>query len=211
MLLPGMTYKRVQVTRNNCVNNLKQVSLAFLQWGLDNNDKLPMEVSVTNGGAMEAVMAGNVAAVFRVMSNELNTPKILVCPDDMRRIQATSFSKVVPVGGAYSGVYFANGSNLSYFVYLDSDSSTTQMLLTGDDNLLVGGKATRDGVAINGAPVRSGILSLWTNLPVAWSPERHEKKGNIGLADGSVQGFTSSKLAEALRNTGLATNRLAIP
>ncbi|MCC6822743.1 MAG: hypothetical protein IT579_18595 [Verrucomicrobia subdivision 3 bacterium] len=59
--------------------------------------------------------------------------------------------------------------------------------------------------------MRSGILSLWTNLPVAWSPERHEKKGNIGLADGSVQGFTSSKLAEALRNTGAATNRLAFP
>lgn len=170
-----------------------------------------MEVSVTNGGAMEAVMAGNVAAVFRVMSNELSTPQILVCPGDKRRIQATTFSESAAADRNFPGVYFSNSSNTSYFVYLDSNPSTPQMLLVGDDNLLVGGKATRAGVAINGAPVMPGILSLWTNLPVAWSPERHEKIGNIGLADGSVQGFSSSRLVEALRNTGAATNRLAFP
>ena len=194
-----------------CSNNLKQVSLAFRQWSLDNNDKLPMEVSVTNGGAMEAVLAGNVAAVYRVMSNELSTPKILVCPEDKRRIQTTTFSESAAAGGNFPGVYFSNNSNASYFIHLAPSSSTSQMLWVGDDNLLVGGKATGAGVAIKGLPVPSGILSLWTNLPVAWSAERHEKMGNIGLADGSVQGFSSSKLAEALRNTGAATNRLAFP
>ncbi|MBP9901832.1 MAG: hypothetical protein IT579_08995 [Verrucomicrobia subdivision 3 bacterium] len=194
-----------------CSNNLKQVSLAFRQWSLDNNDKLPMEVSVTNGGAMEAVLAGNVAAVYRVMSNELSTPKILVCPEDKRRIQTTTFSESAAAGGNFPGVYFSNNSNASYFIHLAPSSSTSQMLWVGDDNLLVGGKATGAGVAIKGLPVPSGILSLWTNLPVAWSAERHEKMGNIGLADGSVQGFSSSKLAEALRNTGAVTNRLAFP
>jgi prepilin-type processing-associated H-X9-DG protein len=211
MLLPGLTAKRVQVNRTSCVNNLKQVSLAFRQWALDNNDKFPTEVSVTNGGAMESVMAGNVAAVFQVMSNELSTPKLLFCPDDKRRIQATTFYKAAPVGGAYPGVYFSNSSNASYFVNLDSDSSTPQMLLLGDDNLLVGGKATINGVAIKGVPVKQGVLSLWTNTPVAWSDERHKKQGNVGLADGSVQGYSSSRLAEALRSTGAATNRLVFP
>jgi prepilin-type processing-associated H-X9-DG protein len=145
------------------------------------------------------------------MSNELSTPKILFCPEDKRRIQATTFAKTVPTSGINEGVCFSNSSNASYFVHLDSDSSTPQMLLLGDDNLLIGGKATIDGVAIKGIPVKSGVLSLWTNTPVAWSDERHKKKGNIGLADGSVQEFTSSRLAEALHNTGVATNRLAFP
>jgi prepilin-type N-terminal cleavage/methylation domain-containing protein len=36
----------------NCVNNLHQIGLAYRSWAGDNNDKFPMEVSVTNGGAM---------------------------------------------------------------------------------------------------------------------------------------------------------------
>lgn len=211
VLLPALAGPKHHKPGLRCSNNLKQVSLAFRQWGLDNNDKLPMEVSVTNGGAMEAAIAGDLATVFRVMSNELSTPKILFCPEDKRRIQATTFSKAAPDGGIAQGVYFSNSSNASYFVNLNSDSSTPQMLLLGDDNWLVGGKATISGVAIKGVAVKPGILSLWTNTPVAWSEARHDKKGNIGLADGSVQAFTSSKLAEALRNTGAATNRLAFP
>jgi prepilin-type processing-associated H-X9-DG protein len=47
--------------------------------------------------------------------------------------------------------------------------------------------------------------------PVAWNDTRHLKQGNVGLADGSVQGFSSNKLREALANTGVETNRLAMP
>ena len=211
MLLPAMHGYKSKSGNIKCTNNLKQVSLAFRQWALDNNDKLLTEVSVTNGGAMEAVLAGDVATIFRVMSNELSTPKILFCPEDKRRIQATSFSKVAPFGGAYSGVYFSNSSNASYFVNLNSDFSTPQMFLLGDDHWLVGGKANLDGVAIKGVPVNPGLLLLGTNTPVAWSHERHRKQGNVGLADGSVQVFSSRRLAEALRISGAATNRLAFP
>ena len=211
LLTPAMTGNKASATSIQCCNNLIQVNLAFRQWALDNNDKFPTEVSVTNGGAMEAVMAGDAATIFQVMSNELSTPKILVCPTDQKRIQATTFSRAASVGGAYPGVYFSNNSNVSYFVNLNSDSSTPQMFLLGDDNLLVGGKGTVGGVATKGVPAPSGVLSLWTNTPVAWSDERHKKKGNVGLADGSVQGFSSSKIAEALRNSGVATNRLAMP
>jgi prepilin-type processing-associated H-X9-DG protein len=30
----------------------------------------------------------------------------------------------------------------------------------------------------------------------------HQRQGNVGLADGSVQAFSRSRLQEALRNTG---------
>ena len=35
--------------------------------------------------------------------------------------------------------------------------------------------------------------------------------GNVGLADGSVQQMTTSRLQESLHQTGLATNRLLMP
>ena len=171
-----------------CVSLLKQIGVAYRLWAGDNNDKYPMVVSVTNGGAMDLVAAGNVAACFRVMSNELSTPKILVCPQDTHRVWATNFS-------------ILNNSNISYFVGLDATNETNpRRLLSGDDNL-----------AIDGVPVKSGVLQLPADAPVAWTKARHKFVGNIGLADGSVQQVTTDGLQEALLQTGQATNRLAIP
>src|SRR4026208_106088 len=76
---------RARVKRINCTCNLKQVGLSYKQWALDNQDRYPMQVSVTNGGTMEFVNSGVVWVHFRVLSNELSTPKVLSCPADEGR------------------------------------------------------------------------------------------------------------------------------
>jgi prepilin-type processing-associated H-X9-DG protein len=187
LILPVLAMAKRKTSKISCVSDLKQVGIAFRLWEGDNNDKYPMAVSLTNGGAMELIATGNVAACFRVMSNELNTTKILLCPDDTRRVLATNWSTL-------------NNSNISYFVGLDAVESKPQMFLSGDDNF-----------AIGGVPVKSGVLQLLTNTPVTWTKGRHKLYGNIGLADGSVQQLTTDGLQQALQRTGVATNRLAIP
>lgn len=185
----------------NCVNNLKQIALAFRIWEGDNGDKYPMQVSVTNGGAMELALAGNVAGIFRTMSNELATPKVLFCSLDSKRTMAADFA-----GGL-------SPANISYFVGLDAEDRYPQMILCGEDNL-----------EVNGVRVRPGILNLATNAtvertenerhgrPQQWSfRKQHFRIGNIGLVDGSVQQTTALTLHSALANTGTATNRLVIP
>ena len=182
---------REKPERTQCVNNLTQIGVAYWVWADDNNDKYPMQVSVTNGGAMELANNGDCPAAFRVISNELktlNTPKILICPADTNRTVATSFRNGL------------KNSNISYFVGLDADQTNSQMFLSGDDNF-----------ASVGVPAKSGLLELSTNVPVAWTAARHKFVGNIGLADGSVQKLTTDKLQQALRRTGIATNRLALP
>ena len=57
----------------SCEINLRQVGVEFRSWEGGYDDKYPMQVSVTNGGAMELVATGNLVAVFQVMSNELST------------------------------------------------------------------------------------------------------------------------------------------
>ena len=84
LLLPWLATSNRIPQKINCVSNLKQIGIAYRLWEGDNNDKYPMLVSVTNGGAMELVATGNVAACFQVMSNELSTPKILLCPEDTK-------------------------------------------------------------------------------------------------------------------------------
>ncbi len=197
IVLPNLARTNHHSPRISCTNNLKQVGLAFRIWAGDNNDKFPPQVSITNGGAMELATTGNVAAVFQVMSNELSTPKILFCPTDKIRQQAAAFTFTHP-----------SNTNVSYFVGLDATDTAPNMFLAGDDNFLVGG--THQG-EVGGDPARSGILSLTTNTPIAWSEARHEKQGNVGLADGSVQGFSSRALRPALANTGVETNRLVMP
>jgi prepilin-type processing-associated H-X9-DG protein len=187
VLLPSISTSR-RSSRINCVSNLKQDGIAFRLWEGDNNDKYPMALSVTNGGAMELAATGNVAAVFQLMSNELSTPKILFCPDDARRTSATHFS-----------TGFSN-TNISYFVGLDADESWPTRLLSGDDHL-----------AVAGVPATSGVVQWPTNVFVTWTAARHKFAGNIGMADGSVQRVTANDLQQAFQQTGLATNRLALP
>jgi hypothetical protein len=145
-----------------------------------------MSVSTNLGGTLEYVARGEMFRHFQVMSNELSTPKILVCPADVRQ-PANDF-----------GPTFGN-TNISYFVGVDADESKPQMLLSGDRNI--------DG----GTKLANGILEITTNQLVSWSSRMHDGFGNVGIADGSVQQVTSSGLRSLLQQTGVATNRLAIP
>jgi prepilin-type processing-associated H-X9-DG protein len=189
MLLPVNNGSRRKAMRIDCVNNLKQIGLSDRLWEGDHGGKYPMAISVTNGGSIELNGEANALLSFVVMSNQLSTPKILHCPADTTGLAAANFS---------SGL---SSRNVSYFVGLDANENDPQTLLSGDDNFEIGG-----------VPVKSGSLEFSTNAPIAWSAARHKLMGNILLADGSVQATTSNSLHEwLLPQTGLATNRLAIP
>ena len=194
---------KAKAMRIYCVNNLKQIGLGYFLWAGDHDGKFPMQVSVTNGGTMELTADGRNAWLnFLVMSNELNTPKVLWCVADRDRVTATNWT---------SGF---SAANISYFVGLDADTNHPQMFLSGDDNF-----------AIGSVPIKSGLLEFSTNAPIAWTTERHDVpdkpnfwvptrhsfSGNIGLYDGSVVMLTGSGLTNFLHKTGVATNRLGIP
>ena len=187
LLLSGLPRAKEQARRKQCVTNLKQVGLSFRQWTLDGGDRYPAMVLGRQGGALEASTNGGMFWNFMVMSNELHDPKILVCPADDR----------IPPKN------FGNGwgnSNVSYFVGLDALDTWPQMLLSGDRNIT------------NGPLAPGRILLLTTNTAIGWSHALHNQFGNAALADGSVQGFNTPGLRNALRNMcGDGTNRLAIP
>lgn len=194
LLLPTLSISRRRVSRILCINNLKQIGLAYRIWEGDNGDIYPMGISVTNGGTMELVQTGTVVVTFQVMSNELSTPRILVCtgdgynPGDTNATFATDFSSL-------------SNSNISYFVGVDvTNDVNPNMILSGDCNFEIAGK-----------PAKPGLLSIWTNDPVGWQPPRHGTSGNIGFADGSVQSVPTPSLRGYFERTSLATNRLAIP
>ena len=188
ILLPAFTANSCRCQKINCVNNLKQIGLAYRIWAGDNGGKYPMQFSVTNGGVFEFATGSNSWMVYSVMSNELSTPKVVICPQDRKSVLANDFGKAF------------NNSNVSYFVGLNADEDHPQMILSGDDNFAVGG-----------VPIKSGLLEFPTNAPISWTAARHKYAGNIGLVDGSVVSTSSSLLHQILAESGLATNRFAIP
>ena len=187
VFLPGLARRHARSSRIGCVNNLKQIGLAFVTWGVDHNDRFPMHVSLTNGGTMELAASGSVFSYFQVMSNELSIPQVLVCPEDKARTCSTNWTSD-----------FGN-KNVSYFVGLDSVEGSNTSLLSGDRNLT------------NNLTAGSRLLTLTTNVTLGWTKEIHFEKGNICFADGSVDQFTNGHFAAANEALGLGTNRLAVP
>lgn len=172
-----------------CISNLKQINLAFRIWEGDNNDQYPMAVSVTNGGAMELIAAGDVAGCFLVLSNELSTPRILSCPQDPVHPPARGF------GPGY------DRTHISYFINMDAtNNSSGQMISIGDDDLIAGS-----------LPLRSGLSELVTNATLSWSGTRHPYGGNIGFADGSVRPINQADLSRTFVETLVPTNHFAVP
>jgi len=192
LLLPALFAAKRKHSRINCVNCLHQIGVAFKVWEVDNGDKYPMQVVLMNNETMKLVTNGNAYLLWRTMSNELSTARVLHCPDDEQRTENALFSQDF------------SDANISYFFSLEAADTYPQMILDGDDNL-----------AVNGVRVKPGILNLPTTNSLTWTKERHHGVGNIGMADGSVQqttiGSFNSAVIAATNGAPTSMYRLVIP
>jgi hypothetical protein len=82
LLLPALAKAKGNAQQVQCVNHLRQIGLAARIWSNEHGGKLPPD--------------------FVTMSNELATPKILVCVSDGEKTRATDWEQ------------FSASQNLSY-------------------------------------------------------------------------------------------------
>ena len=192
----SMVKAREKARRINCLNNLKQVALAFRLWP-DEAPEYVMAVSTNFGGTRE--VASEVWRTFLAMSNELQTPKILICQSDSRD-PAASWASLKNI-------------NTSYFACLDAGEVVPDVILAGDRNMT------------NIGSPQNCVLTLSSNDTVGWTDAIHRGGGNIALSDGSarlvdqaglqfqvnrsVQGMEEAQ--KYLTNRAPVTLRLAMP
>ena len=233
LLLPALARAKAKAQQAACQSNLKQVGIAYRTWEGDYGDKYPQELIVGGGTQFPMGNTGtyilNVSyagilnqtgwpytyQVYQVMSNELNNPKVCLCPSDGRPVGSipSDFISGAPAT-------FFNNSTVSYFVGLQCDESFPAMILSGDRNVC---NIYATSAAGSGAPVSSTygyspteptltggyIVSLPTGNAItastanyAWTQKMHNQSGNWGLADGSVQKGSTGTFHTYLARTG---------
>jgi prepilin-type processing-associated H-X9-DG protein len=170
ILLPAVLRARLPANRAKCVSNLRQIGLSYRVWANDHESKLPMQLSVTNGGTFEFTRTPQAFRHVQVLSNILQMPKVLICPADVRQ-PATDWVAM-------------RNRNLSYLIGVEATLDNPMSLLAADRNI--------SRVAL---PNASLVL---VNASAHWTELQHKGKGNVLLSDGSVQQTNDDQLQQAL-------------
>ena len=192
LLLPALAQAQARTRRLQCIDHLHQVGVGFVNFANEHNGQFPMAVPMSAGGTLELAQSGYRLEGdfyfsfrhFQAASNELVTPKIVVCPADTRP-PATSFATL-------------SNASLSYFIGVNAEFARPTSILAGDRNL------TND-YATPGTLVRLG-----GNYPLHWTEELHRFKGNLLFSDGHVEEKNSPALASSVSQLPVVAN-LAIP
>lgn len=183
---PALNRPRVHAPRIKCVNNLKNIGLAYRIYATDNADRFPWQHAETNGATRVEYLADPAVYVLAV-SNELSTPKIVMCPSDVRH-EATNWNSF-------------SRENFSYFISADAAEDFPQSFLAGDRNI-----TNQHGRLLPGLR----RLSTTGRGTVGWDEAIHKNQGNACMGDGSVQQLSVARLREQLRNTGLSLSNITL-
>lgn len=174
LLLPSIAESRAKSMRISCVGRLKNIGLSYRIWS-SNVPDFPFHR--WNERRELEPATNDVIWNFTVISNELATPEILVCPADRERMR-----------WAAPAHWNLGASNISYFVNVLAHEADPEVPMTGDSNLL-----------LDGAPIRTGYVKVGMQRRIEFDGTRHVRQGNVGLADGSVMQMSNERLAEYLR------------
>lgn len=103
LALPLLAKTKAGAQSVACVNNMKQIGLAFRIWASDHQDRFPFERLENDPQDAQAATAAQPepVAIFQALSTYLGSPKILVCPGDSFKRPAPSFQTLSTANISY--------------------------------------------------------------------------------------------------------------
>lgn len=185
-----------------CLGNLQQIGHAYQVWGNDRGNKVPCRTPLSEGGTFQSPNALKNNAWFHlaVMSNELVTPRILVCPSDQNvgnsRVTANNWSGS-DLSGGYGTVGYRDRAT-SYTVFLDAYFDQPRAMLSGDRNLKPSGLNAACSSGVGAAQYFYLALFFPGGYSGAWTNSIHQQSGNVLLYDGTVEETSSSRFLNLL-------------
>ena len=220
LLLPALARAKARAQRTACISNMKQVALGYVLWIHDSDqNNVPARTYWYNGGLrqggtppaglpvpawMAAGYQNNAWFHFAFVSNQIDSPKVLVCPSDKEKRPALNFG-----GGIDGGYVHANfqANSVSYAVYLDGGISTggggaveeaQEHIIISDRNLnydrIAGGCSSGIAPARQANRQSLGTILAWQEAP----KYGHGLGGQAALIDGSVNAVTTKGMRELI-------------
>lgn len=187
LIVPALANSGARSDRVVCFNNLRQIGVAYGQFGLEHGDLAPWRVSTSEGGNMNTPLKHNLDIQFSAISNGLATPRVLADPGDGRPGLRAASNWGHGRGGLLNAAFGKNA--LSYFLGLDGSFRVPTSILAGDHNVK----------AQHGLGCSSGIVPASQIVtPDPWTNAVHGLAGNIVLFDGSAAQVDSAGLDAAL-------------
>jgi prepilin-type N-terminal cleavage/methylation domain-containing protein len=166
LLLPALTRAGSKARQASCLNNLRQIGIAFQSFSMDHEGKVPVQLSTNQGGSREfnsLHLAINPALSFsfhqfQPLSNQLQNVHVLACPADIRDAQR-SFATL-------------SDNQISYWVNTSARFGETLSIIAGDRN-------------VTNSTIRNNTNAL------AWTASLHRWQGDLLYGDGHVQRLRS--------------------
>ena len=191
--LPVLASSKLRSEQVTCLSNLRQVGHAAHLWANEHGDRTPWATPESEGGTRGSSSVFKPNPWFQIgwMSNELVTPKILVCPSDQvggPRKMANDFSN--RPGGFFNPAF--RNSSLSYLVGLHAIFELSWTILGGDRNI----RWDAANVGCSLGFLNAEQLSYRGRF--GWTNSIHGVTGNLLRSDGSVEELSTAGLQRAV-------------
>ena len=184
MLLPALSRSKAKARRITCANNHKQIGLALRLWADNNEGKFPWKMDQSlGGGKPNGTDNARVNLQLSLVSNELASTKILLCPNDVRRVAATNFATLFL-------------TNISYALCNEADEKRPRVILAIDRNVSgfdFTGLSDNINCFILTSPDTGARTAKWRKGTCHGA-----NSGLVAFSDGSVHQWNDSLLVQTL-------------
>jgi hypothetical protein len=191
VVLPSLADNRSRSQQIVCIDNLRLIGRAVQVWEAENVRVSPWKtVTVPEGTIPRDALA---YMGFRMLSNELVTPKVLVCPSDATRIKKIADNWGTSVNGGYGNTAGYGDNATSYTLSYHTFFTEPNSLVSSDRNLRVDASVrscTFSGLTGFFAEMRVGAQTTGAG----WTNNVHGLVGNILTTDGRVTQTSSNSL-----------------
>jgi len=186
LTLPLLANNSMRSNQAGCLNNLRQIGIAFQTWGNDHEDRRPWFVPMSEGGAISNTFRSEAYFLYAFLSNHI-APGVLMDPSETAPFKRRAENWAFTPNGGFLHSAFKNNA-VSYMLGLHT-SFDANNILAADRHVQFGAaRFCPVGGITMVLPLESGpAFKGWTN-------NVHGLAGNLLLNDGHVEYASQERL-----------------